>query len=237
MGRREEVRRMKAETGSPQLRKRELFFWLVGRHLTGLHHFVRHQLAYFQAVGDLLPDELTAEDVVDAVLLRAYGEFVKDPTPQKIRSWLVQLARQHLETEVQRLKSRRDRTVRTEQDIPETPPTEAVSTLGDEILDFYEPDEDLKLEDVIPDLEIPTPDEVAETEELRWCVNAALAGMPKEWRRALLLHHVEGLRDADLARAIGKPQPEIRRILDRARHYLRQRLVESGCRLKAIGPR
>ena len=46
-------------------------------------------------------------------------------------------------------------------DVPETPPAEAVSTLGDEILDFYEPDEDLKLEDIIPDFDAPSPEEEA----------------------------------------------------------------------------
>jgi len=48
----------------------------------------------------------------------------------------------------------------------------AVSTLGDEILDFYQPDELLTLEDVIPDLEVSTPEQA--TEELRRCVRTAL---------------------------------------------------------------
>jgi hypothetical protein len=34
-----------------------------------------------------------------------------------------------------------------EEEIPETPPREAVVTLGDEILDVYQPDKGLRLED------------------------------------------------------------------------------------------
>jgi DNA-directed RNA polymerase specialized sigma24 family protein len=210
-----------------------MFFALMSRHLNSLYHVVRHELGYLEAVADLPPGELTPEDVVDAVLPRAYQEFLKDPTGRKIKSRVIELAREHLRAEVQRLKAWHQRTpVRLEADVPETPPRERVSTLGDEVLDFHEPDEDLKVEDVIPDLEIPTPEEETETRELQSCVEVAMAGMPRQWRRALLLHHVEGLAGAELAKAIGRPEPETGRILEHASGYLRQRLIESGCGVK-----
>jgi RNA polymerase sigma factor (sigma-70 family) len=144
------------------------------------------------------------EEVVDAVLLRAYREFVKDPAAREIRrGWLMRLAVERLESEARRSRIDRERTVHIEEDIPETPPAEAVSTLGDEILDFYEPEEDWKLEDVIADMQIPTPEQATERKELRQCVNAALTTMPKEWRRALLLRHAEGVSEAELATIVG----------------------------------
>jgi RNA polymerase sigma factor (sigma-70 family) len=214
-------------------RDREAFFALVGRHLGNLYHVVRHELARAQAVGDLGPNELTPEDVVDAVVLRAYERFVAEPPGSRVRSWLIGLAREHLAAEIRRLKADRARTERIDQDIPDTPPPEYVSTLGDETLDFHEPDEDLKVEDVLPDLKVPTPEQEAEGRELQRCVAAALAGMPGEWRRALVLHHGEGLSERRLARAIGRPQPAARRILAHARAYLRQKLHESGCAFDA----
>jgi DNA-directed RNA polymerase specialized sigma24 family protein len=211
-----------------------MLFPLIGQHLDSLYHVVRHELGYLKAMDDLPPDEPTPEDVVDAVLPRAYQEFLKDPPAgRKIKSRLIELAREHLHAEVERLKAWRRRTpVRLEANVPDTPPTEWVSTLGDETLDFHEPDEDLKVEDVIPDLEVPTPEEETETRELQSCVDVALAGMPRQWRRALLLRHVEGVSGANLAKAIGRPEPETERILAHASEYLRQRLVESGCGLK-----
>ena len=230
--RRDKLRQMKAVVVPVEQGYRELFFSLASRQLKGLYKFVRHQLAYFESVGDLIPGELTPEEVVDAVLLRAYREFVKDPAGREMKNWLVELATKQLEAEIKRLKSERDRTVHIEEDIPETPPTEEVSTLGEEILDFHQPDEDLKLEDVIPDLKIPTPEQIAETKELRRCVNTALAGLPREWRQALWLRHGEGLTGTKLVKAIGRAEPEIERILEYTLQYLRQRLVELGCQFK-----
>jgi len=47
-------------------------------------------------------------------------------------------------------------------------------------------------------------------------VNTALAGMPKEWRRALRLRHEKGLTSKDLAEALEKDEPEIEQILEYA---------------------
>jgi RNA polymerase sigma factor (sigma-70 family) len=230
--RRDKLRQMKAVVVPDEQSYRELFFSLASRQLKGLYEFARHELAYSESVGDLIPGELTPEEVVDGVLLRAYREFVKNPAGREMKNWLVELAREQLEAEVKRLKSQREHTVHIEEDIPESPPTEAVSTLGEEILDFHQPDEDLKLEDVIPDLKIPLPEQIAETKELRRCVNTALAGLPEEWRQALWLRHGEGLTGAKLAKAIGKSEPEIERTLEYTLQYVRQRLVELGCQFK-----
>ena len=114
---------------------------------------------------------------MDAVLLRAYHEFVKQPAERDIGGWLIELAKEQLRREVKRLKSERNRTVHIEEDIPETPPTEEVSTLGEEILDFYQPDEDLKLEDIFPDVEVSTPEELASLPKRNCC-----AASTRPWR-------------------------------------------------------
>ncbi len=221
----------RAPTAPREQRTREIFFALVGPHVRRLYPFVRHVLAYHEAVGDLLPGELSADEAVDAVLIRAYQEFVSRPPRRALKSWLVVLAREQLAREVARLKSWHARTpVHTEEDVPATRPEELGSRLGEETLDFHEPDEDLKVEDLVPDLDLPSPEQHAERDELHWWVEAALAGLPREWREILLLRHVEGLTGAELARVAGTSPAEVERVLDLARQYLRQRLVESARR-------
>ena len=218
------------KTTPSEQHNRERFFSSASQQLDRLYELVRHQLAYFESAGDLMPGELTPEDVVDAVLLRAYHEFVKQPAEREVGGWLVDLAKEQLRREVKRIKSERNRTVHIEEDIPETPPQEEVTTLGEEILEFYQPDEDLKLEDIFPDVDISTPERMAAAkEELLRCVNAALARMPRAWRRTLRLRHGEGLTGEELAEALEKAEPEIERILEYARQHLRQSLLEAGC--------
>jgi RNA polymerase sigma factor (sigma-70 family) len=221
---------------SAEQTRRQEFLSQVSRHLDKLYEFVRHQLGYCESVGDLAPGELKPEDVVDAVLIRAYREFVNasrasgsNPAGRDVSSWLIELATKRLQSEVKRLGFERERAVRIEEDIPETPPDEAVKTLGEEILYFYQPDEDLKMEDVLPDLSIPTPERVAELREFRRCVNAASAALPREWRRALQLRYVDGATLKEVAQTLRKSERDVDTMLEHARQYLRQRLVESGC--------
>jgi ribosomal subunit interface protein len=226
--RREALRREKAEVIPDGEREHELFSTIVERHLENLYNFACRELTHYQATGDLLPGELTAEDVVDGTLLRAHRELVKKPAGRRIRSWLIQLATEQLEGEIKRQKSERTRTVHIEEDIPETPPTEEVSTLGDEILDFYQPDEDLKLEDIIPDMEVPTPEQILESRDLQRYINRTLTTLPRVWRRVFVLHYVEGLPAAEIARMIKQPKPVVERYLEYTREYLRQQLIEAG---------
>ena len=225
--RREELRRQKAEAFPVEERGRELFSTVAERHLKNLYNFVRREIAYHLVTGDLPPGEITAEDVVDATLLQAYREFVKDPPRREIRSWLIGLAVERVDAEVKRSKAERVG-VHIEEDIPETPPAEEVSTLGDEIMDFYQRDEDQKLEDVIPDMTAPTPEQVLESRELQRFINRTLGALPRVWRRAFALHYVGGVPVAEIARMTEGAEPEVERHLEFARAYLRQRLLEAG---------
>jgi RNA polymerase sigma factor (sigma-70 family) len=178
--------------------------------------------------------ELTLEDVVDAVMLRAWSEFAAEPKRRRSAGWWIRLATEQLDAEAARLSAERESTRHFEEDVPETPPQEQVTTLGEEILYFYQPDEDLKLEDLVPDMEIESPELMAESDEVRDRVRAALAEMPAEWRRALLLHLTEDLGPAELADALGRSKDEIASILDRAREQIRGRLAAGGYRLESL---
>lgn len=209
-------------TRSAVQREREAFFAQISRYMNGLYRYARHLLNYYQDLGDLPPGQIEVEDIVDTAVLEAYRELGKAGADRDLKDRLMSAARRYVQ---------RTLTVSKEEDVPETPPEKETSLLGEEIFEFFEPDEALKIEDVAPDLDVPDPEQVAETEDLRQCVNSALAGMPAEWRRALTLRFGQGVKGAALASALGKSGPETSRILERARAYLRQRLVEAGCTL------
>ena len=95
-------------------------------------------------------------------------------------------------------------------------------------MDFYQPDEDQKLEDIIPDMTAPTPEQILESRELQRYINRTLATLPRVWRRAFALHYVEGVPVAEIARMTRHAESEVERHLEYAREYLRQRLREAG---------
>ena len=207
----------------------ETFSNLVSRHYERLWHYVRHMIAYHEARGDLVPGDLRPEEVVDAAMVRAHRLYRETP-PVSVRRWLVRLAREELEREVRRRREAQTGVISAERRVPQVPPREEVTTLGEEILYFHEPEEKWKVEDILPDLSVPRPDQEVESRELRSCVRTALQQLPLEVRQALVLRYVDDFDGEDLAEAMGRPEPEIRRVLREGREELRSKLQEAGCR-------
>src|SRR4051794_8645524 len=175
---------------------------VMNEHLSDLSEYVRHVLAATEAAGELTPDELTAEDVVDDVILRAYREFARKPEGQQVGNRLRQLAKEQIRSEIRRRRWEREHLIHIQQDVPETSPAEEAAQLGDELLHFYQPHEDLRVEDVVQDpaAAMPGDDPDDEQRELRRCVDLALAELPRLWRRMLMLRYVKKLTCARVAR-------------------------------------
>ena len=208
---------------------------MMSEHLPELSEYVRHALAARDAAGDLTPGELTTEDVVDDVILRAYREFARKPEEQQVGDWLRRLAKERIRSEIRRRRWEREHSIHIEEDVPETSPAEEAALLGDEILYFYQPAEDLKVEDVVqdPTAAVPGDDSDDEQRELRRCVDLALAELPRLWQRMLVLRHVKRLTSGRVARVLHLPEAEVSRTVAHALDFLRQRLLESGCRVDA----
>jgi RNA polymerase sigma-70 factor (ECF subfamily) len=200
-----------------------MFLTLARRHLPGLYRFVIRQLATHEAAGDLRPGELRPEDIVDETLVRAYREFVRDHTGRTARAWLLQLAVEELESRIGRARMEREQPAGWEEP----------STVCGETLYFYQPDEGLRLEDIVPDLNVPALGQDPERRELKRCLQVALVRLPREWRQALMQRHVWGLVGSELAGALRLTERETGRVLECARAYLRQTLLEAGCLCQA----
>ena len=64
--------------------------------------------------------------------------------------------------------------------------------------------------------------------ELRPKLDAAIAGLPEKYRDPFVLHHLEGLSVAEVARRLGCPQGTAATRLARAKQQLRARLARQG---------
>ncbi len=203
-------------------------FDLISAHLPELERYVHREVRLLEAAGEVAWRELDPRDVVDQVVARALERFPERPKALDLGSWLQTLAARTLRGELDRLRLLHRRAVRIEEDIPETPPEEAVSDLGDEILDYYQPDEDLRMEDVLPALGIATPEEAERTVEMQKALFAALAALPASWREAFLLRSLEEVPAEDVAAVLERDPEEVEREAELARSFLVARLRSAG---------
>jgi len=223
---REASKRLRAALASTPPAERAARFALVEPHLDRLYDFIRRELAVRRLSGELSPRGVSAEEVLDAVVLEACtGE---KPDDEPVDRWLLRLATARIDAEVRRERAARRGEVRIEEKVPPTPPELWVSTLGEEILDFYEPEEKLRLEDLLPDGDVPTPEDAAARREIRRWLDRVLAALPAAWRLAFVLHHAEGLSEREVARVLGAPEADVRSMLEHARDFIQERVRETG---------
>jgi len=73
-----------------------------------------------------------------------------------------------------------------------------------------------------PDGPADRPDQLHETAELRAWLRDAIAGLPPRAAEVFALHHLEGLENKEIARALGLSRVSVAVTLHRARHRLQQ---------------
>jgi len=118
--------------------------------------------------------------------------------------------------------------------LPPTEPQPAVvadeSWLQADVLDFHGPDEDLRVQDVLPGLDVPAADRETERAEFQGCVRTALSALPRTWLHVLELQFAEDLLPSEVARRTGVSEEDLPSVVEHARALLRARLEEAGCR-------
>ena len=199
------------ETSPPETTPRPPVNWFdeISPHLDGLYDFAAKEIAYLHATDELLPDDIRPDELVDAVLVAAFEKQAGKPEDLDTPAWLHQLALDLLDEEAARSRRRRN-TVSLESEIED----EDIDT---EIYEFYQPDEILRLEDMIGTPE-GIPDE--EAEEIEEAALEALANLPKPWRRSAMLHHGVGFPEETVATILRTEKVRIGEMLESAERYL-----------------
>jgi RNA polymerase sigma factor (sigma-70 family) len=199
----------------------------VDHHLTELYNFVRRELASRQVTGGLSAGDLTPEEVLDDAALTALERFDERPAGLDFQTWLFQLALDCVERRAREIRAGRESLLRLE-GTAHFSTSAAARAAEDEIFEFYQPAEEMRLEDLIADERVPTPEEALARREFQRHINRTLASLPRRWREAFVLYSVEGLNLEEVARVLRLPVDSARRFIELAREYLRECLVEAG---------
>lgn len=141
-------------------------------------------------------DATKAEDLVQEILLRVFEQIGKFSGRSKLSTWLYRLAVNHTLNEIKRDQLR------------------SHASLGDVPLD------------VLPESDLPMPEEAAARAEEREFLDRLLARLAPEMRAVMVLREIEGLAYREIAEVLGIPIGTVMSRLSRARDRLREQLVK-----------
>jgi DNA-directed RNA polymerase specialized sigma24 family protein len=191
----------------------------VTTELPRLNRFIDRELRYRVATGMLEPNLVRREEIVDEAIAVALSGEEQRPERMSIERWLYGVALRAISSVATR--NREDgETVHLE--LPAGKPN--VSGTDDAYLQFHQPDDTLKTEDIVPDRAISTPEAVALSDEFIDQVQRALTGAPTEQREAFTLFAIEGFTIDEIA-DISKREPgEIKKSIKAARDLVDHKL-------------
>lgn len=227
--RRKRLRELKAKQGGSVAEAQQQAEVSLASLLPRIESWIRHELTYMRASGLLAEDYPTLADVRDEMYLRIQRHWDDLPHDEEgLYRAAIRTVTDILEEEAKRVRLAEENLVSLEDEVPEDAQDQAEDMVEEEINEFYQPDEDLHIEDLIPDTEIATPEEVAEAEAIDVCYEL-LGNMPALWRRALTLVYREHIPEEVVAEQMLQiDADELRQVLRLGQQFLSDHLRERG---------
>jgi RNA polymerase sigma factor (sigma-70 family) len=242
--RREEVirrlrqRRADIESAGPALaadrgrNDKRAFVEALRSSLPRLRELARHEVQIAQLEGRILEGEVTARDLLDELLLRAWHRYYERPGDEALDTWLVRLLHDTTDEVLGGGMSRRES---LDEEIAFDP------ELIEEESDVARPPvwpstQDVTLSELIPDAsasEEPESEEAepfVESEELQRLVLEALRNVPAPQRRAFALATVDGWTAEEIGMLLRRPPDLVRADIAEVRERVREYLIRTLAR-------
>lgn len=201
--------------------RRQAFFDLLKPMLASVRDHARRELRILELEGKLEPGSVTADDLVDEVMERAWERYAERPARLSLDLWLIDLLH-----EVVRDWTKEPPHESLEEEVRvDEPPDVGEQEWWAALLGYDEP---LYLEDLIPGYEGTELWEQLDRKEQRDRLLKLLGQLPEQQRQALMLSVVEGYDLAEIAMIQDRSEEEIRRDIEEARKHLREALLRSG---------
>ncbi|HGG59510.1 MAG TPA: hypothetical protein ENK26_06275 [Gammaproteobacteria bacterium] len=226
--RRQKLRQLEAEVGEIMASAPEQPETALSALLPRLESWLRHEMTYLRANGDLLENYPTVADVRDEIFLavKARRDEVEH-TEEALYAAMLKSASEILAREVANNKLHEDE-VSLEQQPPKDAEDQSEEMVGEEFEEFYQPDEVLHIEDLTP-MPGSARQELTEEELAISSGYRLMAHMPIRWRRVLTLRYRESLSTRQIAEQVFQTTiSDIEATLDKAEQFLVEHLREQG---------
>jgi RNA polymerase sigma factor (sigma-70 family) len=197
----------------------------VNANLRRLRLFVEREISFRENSGDLEPDALSWEEVVDEAVARALDDNIEKPDPIGLEPWLYRLAIRSLDDFEAKL-------AHTNQVDLNGPHRRGNPHARDEArLQFYQPDEAITRDSAIADDRLWTPEQIAYSDEMISLIQFALRKASRRDREAFILFAIEGFSLEEISSIVDRTPDKVRQSVEKARETLR-RSLPVGDRLK-----
>ena len=233
--RRERLRELKARIDTQPASVVQQARGIIETLLPKVEAVAQRELAYLHAAGDLPRDYPTLHDVVDEAIVQAEVEWQSVPEEKAAYFGLLKHLFAVLDHEVANSRQFGE-FVSLDAPVEADAQDVAEAMVEEEFFEFYQPDDTLRLADIIADSQHPDAATIAEQEEL---VDRSsefafafdlLKDMPRLWRRIFLLIRVDGLDASSVSEILLIPGKEdtVQRWLMQAEAFIAAHLEEAG---------
>lgn len=189
----------------------------ISTHLDKIENYIRRELYHRALVDHFPPGVLQPQALVDEVFLDVSSRVRSKPENVSMEQWMFQMARDTVSRKIEELEKNRDQPHLEEA-------AEPPERWDDEVLNFYQPDEALRLEDLVRDNHSDSPEELLAREETEEAVQKIIAGLTPSVRESFVLFALEGFNSDEVAMITGKAPDQVLNDVERARSHLRQHL-------------
>lgn len=180
-----------------------------------VENYVRREIFHRAILQGIPPGLIQTHALMDEIFVDISGKAPKRPGDLTVEQWMFHIAREKIRTKVEELRSSNE------------PHLEEVSNSGQdhsESMNFYQPDEVLRLEDLLKDPQISTPEEYLERDETESAIQAAIANLDPNLRESFVLFVLEGFNSQEAAMLLGKDPTDVLDDVKSARALLRAQL-------------
>jgi DNA-directed RNA polymerase specialized sigma24 family protein/ribosome-associated translation inhibitor RaiA len=191
--------------------------WLSA-NLRKLEEFIDLELGFQVESERIREGQITRDEVLDEVIVSALSHEESRTHLLSLESWFHRLALQA----VRRLIHANADTANISLDAPAETPN--VTGSDENILQYHQPDENLREESMIRDENMRTPEEIMEGDEMVAQLDIVLQEVRMEGREAFVLFTLEGFTVEEISRLSGRPVDQVRESIDHARTLIQQKL-------------
>ena len=183
-----------------------------------LKRFIERELNYREAQGQMEPDQVSVEDVVNEAVANALGDNQEKPERMKLEPWMHRLALQAI-SELANQGGDEGRIP-----LERARGQQNVQASDEPRLQFHQPDDRLAEENVIADPAANNPEELAARRELISLVSNALRDAGRREREAFIFYTIEGFTLEEIADITSQSAEEVRAAIARGREHLQRTL-------------